>query len=90
MNKYNATFREILLSPSGSINDYAAHYYRKYTVLDGNNVAELSNMDREKLHDSINQIKQTVKFYGRKSFGFAQFQLPESTDVKQIRNYELP
>ena len=53
MNKYNATFREILLSPSGSINDYAAHY-RKYTVLDGNNVAELSDMGREKLHDSNN------------------------------------
>ena len=90
MNKYNATFREILLSPSGSINDYAAHYYRKYTVLDGNNVAELSDMGREKLHDLNNQIKQTVKFYGRKSFEFGQFQEPESTDVKQIRNYELP
>ena len=89
MNKYKATFREILLSPSGSINDYAAHY-RKYTVLDGNNVAELSDMGREKLHDSNNQIKQTVKFYGRKSFEFGQFQEPESTDVKQIRNYKLP
>ena len=54
MNKYKATFREILLSPSGSINDYTAHYYRKYTVLDGNNVAELSDMGREKLHDSNN------------------------------------
>ena len=44
-----ATFQDILLPSTGNVNDCATYFYRKYTDLRRNNVAELTDLGGENM-----------------------------------------